>query len=318
MLGLPLFTVMSLALSGQPATVPKLSRAQVIQLFVAGGFTFADEKLTNRCGQPASPRVQFIDLNGDGVMESHIVDVAPSCYGKPGAYYALLERTADGNWRALIKEDAIVSFPGSRTGGWDDVLVKAGDGPCPGARHFANGGYANGCAAKAAAAAPAAPPGRSVPADQAPKDPAADKASVAALSAADRAAIFKAAGAKRIAPGKWRMCTDGPKQDPARIDSARDVNGDGRPDAFVSEGGIFCYGNTGTAYAFVSKQADGRWKLMNSDTAIPILLKHRGAGGYPDIVNGGPGMCFAVLRWNGSKYTVVGGNDGAGHSCRLP
>ncbi|HET7576307.1 MAG TPA: hypothetical protein VFK19_07055 [Sphingomicrobium sp.] len=318
MLGFPMFTVMSLALAGQPATVPKLSRAQVIQLFTAGGFTFAGGSLTNRCGQHASPRVQFIDLNGDGVMDAHIADVAPGCYGKPGAYYALLQRGADGSWRALIKEDAIASFPGTRTGAWDDVLVKSGNGACPGTRHFANGGYASGCTRQASAAVSAAPAAPSTPADQEPRDPAADKASVAALSAANRTAIFKAAGATRLGPGKWRMCTDNPKDDPATIESARDVNGDGRPDAFVTEGGTFCYGNTGTAYAFVSKQADGRWKLMNTDVAIPILLKHRGAGGYPDIVNGGPGMCFAVLRWNGTEFKVVGGNDGAGHSCRLP
>jgi len=33
-------------------------------------------------------------------------------------------------------------------------------------------------------------------------------------------------------------------------------------------------------------------------------LKTRGAGGWPDILVGGPGFCFPVERWNGKAYEL--------------
>tara|TARA_R110002073_G_scaffold294100_2_gene459815 strand:+ start:2230 stop:2580 length:351 start_codon:yes stop_codon:yes gene_type:complete len=88
------------------------------------------------------------------------------------------------------------------------------------------------------------------------------------------------------------------------VQEVRDVNSDGRPEAIITEGGTFCYGNTAAGYRLVSKQANGSWKLITQDTGIPILLSTKGAGGWPDIEIGGPGFCFPVVRWNGKEYVL--------------
>jgi len=131
----------------------------------------------------------------------------------------------------------------------------------------------------------------------------ADPASGMELSEADRAAVFKAAGAARK-KDMWIICADDPNPSGATIETVRDLNGDGRPEAVVTEGGTFCYGHAETGFQLLSKQADGRWRLMTGGSGIPEFMKTRGAGGWPDISVGGPGFCFPVERWNGKSYDV--------------
>lgn len=125
------------------------------------------------------------------------------------------------------------------------------------------------------------------------------------LSNADAAAAFTAAGFKR-AGGQWAACGDPgtASYTPGTIDRVADLNGDGRPEAVITEGSGFCFGMTGMGYSLVSKQADGRWKLMTGGAGIPSFLSTRGAGGWPDIQIGGPGFCFPVERWNGKAYAL--------------
>jgi hypothetical protein len=123
------------------------------------------------------------------------------------------------------------------------------------------------------------------------------------LSEADRAAVFKAAGAVQR-KGMWVICADDPNTSGAMIETVRDLNGDGRPEAVVTEGGTFCYGFAGTAFQLLSKQSNGIWRVMTSNNGIPEFLKTRGVGGWPDISVGGPGFCFPVERWNGKEYAL--------------
>ena len=145
-------------------------------------------------------------------------------------------------------------------------------------------------------------------------------AAVFAASAppAEQAAIFKAAGfAQRRGAWKSGNC-DGAESEsysPGTIETYRDLNGDGRPEAVVTEGGAICYGMTGTHFWLVSKQANGSWKLMAEDTAMPDFLATKGVGGWPDIQLGGPGFCFPVVRWNGKAY-INHRNEYEGKSCR--
>ncbi|HYE41075.1 MAG TPA: hypothetical protein VEB23_14150, partial [Ramlibacter sp.] len=111
------------------------------------------------------------------------------------------------------------------------------------------------------------------------------------LSPADETAAFTAAGFKKSG-GQWRKCEDPtPTYTPGAVDEVRDLNGDGMPEALMTEGGTFCYGHTAAGYSLVSKQADGRWKLVASGTGIASFLPSRGAGGWPDMQVGGPGFC---------------------------
>lgn len=123
------------------------------------------------------------------------------------------------------------------------------------------------------------------------------------LSAADQAAVFKAAGAVQRG-AMWLMCEDEPNPGGATIDPVGDLNGDGRPEAIVTEGGTFCYGRAEMGYALVSRQADGRWTRIASGSGVPQVLQTRGTGGWPDLSIGGPGFCFPVERWNGREYAL--------------
>jgi hypothetical protein len=127
-------------------------------------------------------------------------------------------------------------------------------------------------------------------------------ASPARLDSADQAAAFKAAGFT-LKGGAWRACDDpSPSYEPGAIAEVRDANGDGRPEAVITENATFCHGNQGAAYSLVSKQADGSWKLVTQGSGILTFLPAKARGGWPDIEIGGPGFCFPVQRWNGRAY----------------
>jgi len=140
-------------------------------------------------------------------------------------------------------------------------------------------------------------------------------ASPAKLSATDEAAAFKAAG-YTLKGKRWQACDDPtPGYSPGAIQEVRDVNGDGHPEAVITEGGTFCYGNTGAGYSLVSKQANGSWKLITNGTGMLNFLSTKGTAGWPDIEIGGPGFCFPVERWNGQKY-VLQRHEYEGKPCR--
>jgi hypothetical protein len=129
----------------------------------------------------------------------------------------------------------------------------------------------------------------------------------AAISApaAEQAVIFKAAGFSRNG-GVWKSgnCkgAESDSYEPGAIGMYRDLNGDGRPEAVVTEGSAICYGMTETHFWLLSKQSPGSWKRIYDETAMPDFLATKGTGGWPDIQLGGPGFCFPVVRWNGKAY----------------
>ncbi|MEO8411507.1 MAG: hypothetical protein ABI478_13145 [Propionivibrio sp.] len=124
------------------------------------------------------------------------------------------------------------------------------------------------------------------------------------LSPTDQTAAFKAAGFK-LKGKRWQGCDDPtPTYTAGAIQEVRDLNGDGLPEAVITEGGTYCYGNTAAGYSLVSKQPNGSWKLITNGTGIISFLNTRGSSGWPDIEIGGPGFCFPVERWNGRQYAL--------------
>ncbi len=111
------------------------------------------------------------------------------------------------------------------------------------------------------------------------------------------------------------VCTEDPDGSGARFELVRDLNGDGRLEAIVSEGGTFCYGRAETGFQLLSRQGDGRWRLITGDSGIPEFLNTKGKDGWPDLSIGGPGFCFPVQRWNGQDY-VVHRHQYQGKPCR--
>ena len=147
-------------------------------------------------------------------------------------------------------------------------------------------------------------------------------AALAAATAppAELPAIFKAAGFAQKG-GAWKSGNcDGAESEsysPGNIETYSDLNGDGRPEAVVTESGAVCYGITGTHFWLVSKQADGSWKRMFDETAMPDFLSTKGAGGWPDVQLGGPGFCFPIWRWNGRAYGL-NRFEYEGRACKPP
>jgi hypothetical protein len=132
-------------------------------------------------------------------------------------------------------------------------------------------------------------------------------AAAVTVPAAEQAAIFTAAGFK-LQGKSWKTgYCDGMETEsyePGTIDTYRDLNGDGRSEAIVIEGGAICYGNTGAHFWLMSKQSSGSWTVLYDSLGIPEFLTTRGANKMPDMSVGGPGGCFPVLRWNGKAYAL--------------
>jgi hypothetical protein len=83
---------------------------------------------------------------------------------------------------------------------------------------------------------------------------------------------------------------------------AVDLNGDGKVEAFVIESNSACYGNTGSAFTIVGKDATGKWRNLGGDTGVPVPLTTKRSG-WIDVRVGGPGFgAMPVLRWDGKRY----------------
>lgn len=268
-----------------PVHAGTMSRAEAMQLYAAGGFPISadGDHPTNRCGAKAGPRITFVDMNDDGRKEALFIDTG-ACYKPDGRWYAITTREANGHWRRVLEGEGSLKATGTAFKGWF-VLTATGAGKT--ARlHY------DGTAYRPVDARPVA----DAPASTSPP-PTGD------------AAIFVAAGMKRTG-GHWESgCNDGNdpgnSYSPAEISERKDLNGDGQIDAVVTEGGAYCYGNTGTQFWLLAGQPGGKWKLLVSAIGIPDFQKTRSVGGWPDIEVGGPGFCFPVLRWNGQEYRLA-------------
>jgi hypothetical protein len=126
---------------------------------------------------------------------------------------------------------------------------------------------------------------------------------VAELSPEDRTGVFTAAGFKQKGD-QWIRCEE--EVPTASYVSGQievvDLNGDGRPEVWVTEGSVFCYGNTGQATVLVTKDANGTWRKILDEVGVGLPLEGRHLG-WPDIEVGGPGFDkVPPHRWNGSTY----------------
>lgn len=125
------------------------------------------------------------------------------------------------------------------------------------------------------------------------------------LTPADRAAVFKAAGFKARGNPYVRCEEDPPTASytPGRIEVV-DLNGDGRPEAWVTESSLFCYGNTASFFVLVTKDEGGTWRKLMEEVGVATALATKHLG-WPDIEVGGPGFGkFPVHRWNGKVYVA--------------
>jgi hypothetical protein len=121
------------------------------------------------------------------------------------------------------------------------------------------------------------------------------------VSPQDRAAIFEAAGFKPMG-ANWTRCEEEPRTasySPGAIE-LEDLDGDGKPEAWVRESSTFCYGAAGEHFALLRRDATGWHVVLESDGMF--LVRDAQHAGWPDIEVGGPGFDSVVYRWNGKAY----------------
>ena len=331
---------LGLGLGPSKAAQPSMTREQVFALFAAAGFPLgADKHPMNRCRQPANPKVNFFDMNGDGRLEALFIDEGP-CYNPDGRWYAVAAEAPDGAWRRILEGEGSVHATGAASGGW--FVLAATSGGQTKALHYDGHVYASAGGAPAVAAADPAPQAAAAPAagaEPSPQAAAAEKPSsepsakggryptdgwkaplkFAQLAPAEQASILTAGGFQR-AGSAWKGCEGSSSVDKDGVE-IRDLNGDGRPEAIITDSSTDCYGMAGQGFTIV-RAVPGGWKRMAQETGIPMFLDARGAEGYPDIEVGGPGTCFPVERWNGHSYRLAGaryddGGKGKGKPCKL-
>ncbi len=81
-----------------------------------------------------------------------------------------------------------------------------------------------------------------------------------------------------------------------------DLNDDGRPEAFVTESSLFCYGGTEGLVVLLTKEANGTWRKL-LDTPGMHLVRDAKHEGWRDVEIGGPGMGpHPIYRWKNGKY----------------
>jgi hypothetical protein len=139
------------------------------------------------------------------------------------------------------------------------------------------------------------------------------------FSRIDTAAAFRAAGFA-FRRGAWRSdCLDAgnPSYAAGEVSRIADLNGDGRPEAIVTEGSTVCFGLVGSRFTLVSKQADGRWKRIIRQSGQPRFLPTTGSAGWPDIELALPGPCTPAYRWTGREYQLHRFGRTGGSHCKL-
>jgi hypothetical protein len=124
-------------------------------------------------------------------------------------------------------------------------------------------------------------------------------ASLPPLPASDIRTIYNALGLK--ASGKDVIDTCDEIVQP-KIDTI-DLNADGKFEVFVFVAGS-CYGAAGAELSLFIRDNKGQLQMNLGFPAGGYKLLSTRHMGYPDIEIGGPGFCFPVWRWNGSKYDI--------------
>lgn len=281
--GLAILAALAMAGGAEAQSTPQERAREAAAMLAAAGFQVRATDILNPCGRPVRPRPTPFDLDGDGRPEALITDVDAACYGLSGEAFSIIQRRGPAQWALVGAGRGRFKLLETRTNGWRDYTLEG-----PGCQrtwtYQPPRGYVSltPCPGESPAAAVAAP------------------APAPTIGAADRAAIFRAAG---FAPTRGRHLACDTSQEVSL--EVRDLNGDGRPDAVATDYGTACFGMTGQGYVLVTKDASGAWRKLFQNQGIPDFQSTRGVGGWPDIVNGGPGFCFPVLRWNGRDYVVV-------------
>jgi hypothetical protein len=90
------------AATAQSGEVPKLSPAEMTAIYKAAGLTERGGKVIDACGKPVEPKVDVVDLNGDGQPEVFVQVMDSMCYGMAGGELFLFIKDKHGHWRSNL------------------------------------------------------------------------------------------------------------------------------------------------------------------------------------------------------------------------
>lgn len=93
-----------------------------------------------------------------------------------------------------------------------------------------------------------------------------------------------------------------------------DLNADGTEEVFVRWGNYCLAGNTGTNSVLFVRDTSGQFREVLNVLGAAAVLATRNMG-FPDVKIAGPGFCFDVLRWNGTKYEYKCSRDERPGAC---
>ncbi len=96
-----------------------------------------------------------------------------------------------------------------------------------------------------------------------------------------------------------------------------DLNGDAVPEVHVEAGGT-CVGGMAGGFNWVFiRNAAGAWRTNLNFNGGLYPLGSR-ALGFVDLMNGGPGFCHGIWRWNGREYALLCIAGEGGQRCDNP
>jgi FtsP/CotA-like multicopper oxidase with cupredoxin domain len=112
---------MAIPVSSAPTT---MSHAEQVEMYAAAGFVIsADGKNPlNICQQVVHPAVALFDPKGDGKPEAVFID-AGACYKTDGKSVSIVTKRSDGRWQGMLSREGVLKPGTARTGGWLDVVV---------------------------------------------------------------------------------------------------------------------------------------------------------------------------------------------------
>ncbi len=125
-----------------------------------------------------------------------------------------------------------------------------------------------------------------------------------ALSDAERAAVYQAAGLQPQGAGYVRAGCDTPLRPGTEL---RDLNRDGQPEVLLYLGPSRCFPESlGGNVALFMKDERGLWvDRFGFLPGVEVVEQGTGPLGLPDLGVANPGGCMPVYRWNGSAYRQV-------------
>lgn len=133
------------------------------------------------------------------------------------------------------------------------------------------------------------------------------------LSKVEKQQIFKTLGF-RLSKDKKYIVDDTCDEDVSPSVEVVDLNGDGIEEVFVSWGNTCTSGMTGHSVTLFIKNRKGRF-IKNLDFPGGYEKLASRSKGFPDLLITGPGFCYGLWQWTGTRYEYKCSREGEPGGC---